>query len=309
MPGIGIINNPHSRQNRKNPQGMDSLGYIVGSRGRAAATRDITDIHQMARLFKEEQIEVLGINGGDGSNHVTITAFIEEYGSTPLPKIAFLRGGTMNTISNACGIKGSPAGIIMNLVRKLRDGVPFETVRRDTLLVEGRYGFIFGNGLIHNFLEVYYGTGNPCPTTAFKVLARGVGSSLAKGPLAQRLFRPFRARVTVDGRSWPDTVYTAMAAGTVHQIGLGFEPFFRCEERPGSFHFLGIKCSAAAFAAALPRIYFGRKVSGRKITEAVAERVLFEADQDICYTLDGDIHHAGKRLEIEVGPRLEIVVR
>jgi len=309
VPGIGIINNPHSRQNRKNPQGMESLGYIVGSQGQAAATRDIDDIHQMARLFKSEGIEVLGINGGDGSNHVTITAFIEEYGDEPLPKIAFLRGGTMNTISNACGIKGSPAGIIMNLVRKLREGIPFETVWRDTMLVEGRYGFIFGNGLIHNFLDAYYGTGNPCPSTAFRVLVRGVGSALVGGPLAQRLFRPFRARVTVDGRTWPDTVYTAMAAGTVHQIGLGFTPFFRCEERPHSFHFLGIKCSAAAFAAALPRIYRGRKVSERKIVEAVAEHVVFESEQDICYTLDGDTHRAGRRLEIRVGPRLEIVVR
>ena len=70
MPGIGIINNPHSRKNRKHPERMVSLGQIVGSEGKSVATQEILDIHEMARLYKEREIDILGINGGDGSNHV-----------------------------------------------------------------------------------------------------------------------------------------------------------------------------------------------------------------------------------------------
>ncbi len=309
MPGIGVVNNPYSRRNRRHPQRMEALGYIIGREGQAVATYDVADIHKLASIFHQQQVEVLGINGGDGSNHVTITAFIEEYGQEQLPKIALLRGGTMNTISNACGIRGSSAGILMNLVRKVRDKVPFETIQRDTMLVEGRYGFIFGNGLIANYLEAYYGTGRPSPWMATKLLVKGVASSLVGGPFARRLFKRFHSRVEVDGKEWSATTYTAMAAGTVNQIGLGFKPFFRCEERPGSFHFLGIKCPPLGFATALPKIFFGRKVAQKKIEEKVAERVVFESEEDILYTLDGDLHQTGKRLEIRVGPRLEIVVR
>ena len=307
MPGLGVINNPHSRRNRKDPFGMECLAYIVGSQGVVASTRDLDDVYQAARMFKQERIEVLGINGGDGSNHVTLTAFIDVYGDTPLPKIAFLRGGTMNTISNACGIRGEPAGIILNIVRKLRHGIPFETIERDTMRIDGRYGFIFGNGLIANFLDAYYGTGSPSPATAVGLVGRGIGSAAVRGPFAKKLFRRFRATVVVDGKRWPLCDYTALAAGTVHQIGLGFTPFFRCEQEPNSFHFLGIKCSAVSFAASLPAIWFGRKVSEKKIVECVARRVEIEADEPFRYTLDGDVHGSDGRLSIEVGPRLEIV--
>jgi diacylglycerol kinase family enzyme len=309
VPGIGIINNPHSRKNKRNPQQMDCLGYMVGSKGEAVATRDISDIHEMARLYKEREIDILGINGGDGSNHVTLTAFIEEYGDQPLPKIALLRGGTMNTISNSCGIKGTQAGLMMNLIRKYREKIPFETIRRDTVKVDGRYGFIFGNGLIHNFLDAYYGTGNPKPWTAFKLLVKGTASSIVNGNMAKKMFKRFQARVYVDGKEWSQDSYTAMAGATIHQIGLGFTPFFRCEERPHSFHFLGIVTPPLGFALAMPKIWFGRKVSPKKIIEQVAEEVVFESDEPLKYTLDGDTHQTGKRMTLTVGPRLEIVVR
>lgn len=309
MPGIGIINNPHSRKNRKHPERMDSLGYIVGSEGKSVATREIVDVNEMARMFKERQIDILGINGGDGSNHVTLTAFIEEYGDTPLPKIALLRGGTMNTISNACGIKGSQAGLMMNLVNKYREGVPFETIQRDTMKVGKRYGFLFGNGMIHNFLEAYYATGKPSPWMAFKLLTRGAGSSIVGGPLSKEMFKRFRARVIVDGEEWRHESYQAMVAGTISQIGLGFTPFYRCEERPHSFHFLGVITSPFGFVTAMPKIWFGKHVSSKKIVETVAEEVIFESEVPLKYTLDGDTHVAGNRLTITVGPRLELIVK
>jgi len=77
--------------------------------------------------FRHLDIDVLGISGGDGTNHVTITGFLDVYGSeqggggttpTPLPQIAFLRGGTMNTVANSVGIQhGKPEGLLSRLAR------------------------------------------------------------------------------------------------------------------------------------------------------------------------------------------------
>jgi hypothetical protein len=39
MPGIGVITNPRSRVNKKDPSKMRQLGYLLGSRGSAEATR------------------------------------------------------------------------------------------------------------------------------------------------------------------------------------------------------------------------------------------------------------------------------
>ena len=65
-------------------------------------------------------VYVLGIAGGDGTNHVTITGFLEVWEDEPLPPLAFLRGGTFNTVANAVGVpRGRPDGILARLIRKL----------------------------------------------------------------------------------------------------------------------------------------------------------------------------------------------
>ncbi len=309
LAGIGIINNPHSRQNRRFPDRMESLGYIVGTQGESVATRRVADINQMARLFKEREVDILGINGGDGSNHLTLTAFIQEYRDTPLPKIAFLRGGTMNTISNACGIKGTQTGLLMNLTDKYRKNIPFETTFRDTIKIDGRYGFIFGNGLICNFLEAYYRQGNTSPWSAFRMFNRVIASALTRGSLVRKMFEPIRARVTVDGMKWERCAYTAIAASTIHEIGLGFKPFFRCEERPGTFHILGFIAKPAGLVLALPKFRMGSKISSKKVRESIAKHAVIESDRVWKYTLDGDIHKADRKLELSLGPRLEIIVK
>lgn len=288
---------------------MESLGYMVGTQGESVSTQQVDDIFQMARLFKEREVDILGINGGDGSNHLTLTAFIKEYGNTPLPKVAFLRGGTMNTISDACGIRGTQAGLLMNLIDKYRQKTPFETVFRDTMEIEGRYGFIFGNGLISEFLEAYYRRGKTSPWSAFCMFNRVLSASFIKSSLIKNMLDPFHAVIWADEKKWENAPYTALAASTVHEIGLGFKPFYRCEEKPRTFHFLGLMASPFKLALALPKFRLGRKVSSKKIRETVTRHVAIESDRNWKYTLDGDIHQANKKLEINLGPRLEIIVK
>jgi diacylglycerol kinase family enzyme len=309
LPGIGVINNPHSRKNRRDPDWMRSLGHIVGTRGTAVATESIEDVDQLARSFLEQGIDVLAINGGDGSNSVALSALIRAYGDRPLPKIALLRGGTMNIAANSCGIKGTPSGLLVHLMQKYREGQPFETTWRDTLRVHpDRYGFVFGNGFIHSFLEALYARGKST-WGATKLLGRGVASSLAGGPFARQLFSGVDARVTVDGEDWGSGRLAAMAAATVEQIGLSFKAFHRWDEQPHTFHLLAVKCSPARFASALPKIYAGRKVAERKMIERVARELVLESAAPIGYTLDGENHATRGRLRLTTGPRLEIIVR
>ncbi|MBW1870520.1 MAG: hypothetical protein JRJ19_00545 [Deltaproteobacteria bacterium] len=309
MPGIGVINNPYSRKNKKNPDWMRSLGYLAGTKGEAVATKHIEDIHEMARMFKERQIDILAINGGDGSNSLVLTAMIDEYADQKLPMIALLRGGTMNIAANSCGIKGTSAGLMVNLVHKYRQSVPFETTWRDTLKIEDRYGFLFGNGFIQSFLEVLYAGGKKTPWTTAKLFGKGTISTMIGGSLAKRLFERLHARVTVDGRRLPQESFAAMAAATVEQIGFNFKPFHRCQEESHSFHFLSIVSSPAAFAARLPRVYFGKKIHEKIMTEIVAKEVLIESDKPLKYTLDGENYTSGLQLKIGTGPRLRIIIR
>lgn len=314
MAGIGIISNPHSRRNRRNPEQMRRLAYILGQDDTYELTNRIEDVGEAARQFMDNDIDILALNGGDGTNHVTLTKFIEVYGDTPLPKIALLRGGTMNTVSNAVGVKGTPPRLLANLVEKYYTKQPFETTKRDLLKVSdeagANYGFIFGNGIVSNFLEVYYGAEDPSPAVAAKVLAKAVAGLPFDSDLNQKLFRPFTARIELDDQVWAERDYTAVLSSTVDQIGLGFRPFIRSEEAPGSFHLLGVTAGAIGTAMQLPRIRLGLPVPQDKIRSAISSKAVFVSSEPITYTIDGDMHTSQEgRVTLETGPRVEIVIK
>lgn len=313
MAGIGIVTNPNSRRNRRHPERVERLGYILGQHDHHETTRGPDDVRGVAERFKEAGVEILALNGGDGTNHVTLTTFIEVYGDTPLPMIAFLRGGTMNTISNAVGIRGTPGQILLNIAEKYHLGQEFEVTERNILRVDGddktHYGFIFANGFLYNFLEVYYADPNPSPLVAAKVLTRLVGASLVGAQAARDLFRPFRAQVEVDGERWPQEQFTAVVASSIEQIGLGFRPFIRCRQRPDHFNLLGILAAGATFALELPRIRLGMPIPESKMRNEVAREVRFQSDQPIEYTIDGDLHVAEGPVRLSAGPRLRLIIR
>src|SRR3954447_13253606 len=135
MPGIGLITNPRSRANLRDPSRARKLGYLIGSHGTAEATRSIDDLYRVCEQFRDERIEVLGISGGDGTLHHTLTAMIKTYGEKELPTIAVLRGGTMNTVANSLGIKGETGKLLFELVDKHRRGVEVPVVTRPLLQV------------------------------------------------------------------------------------------------------------------------------------------------------------------------------
>lgn len=312
MAGIGIVTNPHSRQNRRHPNRMRRLGYVLGRDDVYEMTDAVEDVARVAEEFKKNEIEILALNGGDGTNHVTLTRFIEVYKDTPLPRIAFLRGGTMNTISNSIGITGRPGAILLNIVDKYYSKQPFDITERDMLKVTDntgvRYGFIFGNGVAANFLELYYEDPNPSPTVAVTLLSRCLASAVVRGPLIEQVFRPFDAEIELDGVVWPRGQYTAVLAATIEQIGLGFRPFTRCEERPGAFHVAAVKGNFTQVARALPRVRLGQRVDEAVIADRVAERVAFRTEGEILYTIDGDMHRADGQVTVEAGPRLQIIL-
>ena len=286
---------------------MRRLGYLIGDRGSAAATGSLDDLYRVAEEFKSADIDILGINGGDGTIHHTLTAFLRTYADKPMPLVAILRGGTMNTIANSYGIRGSPADLLFELVDKYHDNDPFDVFDKAILAVGDAYGFIFGNGIVYNFLDAYYKTGDPSPAMAARLILRAVASSLVGGEFARTLTRHFRARVTVDGDVWAREDFVAVAAACVEQIGLGFKPFYRWNE-PDGFPVLGIHCpSAFSFAAELPRVFAGRPMRRDKVIDAVAREVLFETDGPIEYIIDGDTYTADRRLRLGVGPTLRFI--
>jgi diacylglycerol kinase (ATP) len=307
VPGIGLITNPRSRVNKKDPSKPRALAHLIGSHGTAEATGSLDDLYRVCEEFKKERIDVLGISGGDGTMHHTLTAMIRTYGDQPMPPVAILRGGTMNTIANSLGIKGDPPNLLFELVDKHRRGVALETFERNLLQVGDRYGFIFGNGIIYNFMHEYYGTGAPSPSTAVKLIASAAASTMVRGPLSKRIYRRFKAQVVCDGDRWACDDYITVAAAVVEQIGLGFTPFYRCRERPGHFAVLGIHTSAIGFVSELPAILRGQPMRRDKVIDQVARELVFYSDEKVEYMIDGDTYVGEETLTLKTGPAIRFI--
>lgn len=309
MSGIGVITNPRSRANRRNPRLARQLAYILGEKGELQQPRDLDALADIARRFREHAIDILCINGGDGTMHMVLTAMVKAYGDTPLPRIAVLRGGTMNTVAHGLGIGGSPSELLDYVVTRYHADAPMPTTRRWLIEVDGTYyGFLFGNGLISAFLEAYYEGSEPSPRKAVWLLARAVASALVQGRFIRRLTAPWRGTAELDGRKWPLESWMTVAAGTVDDIGLGFRPFYRSVHHPGRMHVVGCAASPWELVRELPRIYRARPTQSEDILSEVCTELVLRSEQPIPYMIDGDFHRGGQTVTVRMGPPVDFII-
>ncbi|MCC6645726.1 MAG: hypothetical protein IT374_09165 [Polyangiaceae bacterium] len=309
MTEIGLVWNPRAGSNRRDPDGAKRLQRQLGDRGIVAAPTSLAELSRVAEDFRKRDIRVLGIAGGDGTNHVTMTGFREVYGDAPLPTLAFLRGGTMNTVADALGVsRGRPEGLLDKLVvRCLAPDLP--TQARPTLDIEGKLGFLWGVGVLPAFLQAYYDTGAPSPWTAVKTLSRAVGSALVGGALAKQMTQPIEVALTVDGEALPSRRYMAVAAGTVADLGLGFRPFHLAPSLEDRFHLLSIHASAPQLVAELPRIRRGQPMrEGRSTDRGARVAVVRVPGDSMSMMIDGDMFRVPRgEITLRVGPTVRVV--
>ncbi len=306
------MNNPRSRRNRRRPGIARRLRALLDSDGEVLDASTPDELARAVERFRAERIDVLGVNGGDGTAHYVLTAFAREWGDAPLPKLLLLRGGAMNTVAHGNGVHGGAERILREVLIRQRHRYPLRTLERDLLRVRAdggapRYGFIFGTGSIVAFLEAYYATGRPSPAMAAALAARAILSALVAGRFAAALTRRERLRVATDGDEWPDGSFLALAAGSTPDIGFGFRAFNRCAEQPGFFHAVGLTGSVTQLALAVPRIRRGAPWRRRLAQDEVARALVVEGERPR-FTVDGDLYAAERTIVVETGPAVEIVV-
>ncbi|MFH0799470.1 MAG: diacylglycerol kinase family protein [Pseudomonadota bacterium] len=310
MPGIGIIINPYSRSNRKNPERVKRMGFIVGDRGSCHATDTIDHVRELALEFKEREIDILGISGGDGTNHQTLTVFLDVYGDTPLPRIALLRGGTMNNLAGQLGVRGASERILSNLIIKYHEGEAFSETRINMIMVNGWYGFLFGMGCINRFIDVYQNVeGGPTPARAAWLLSRAVLSSIGNGRFAQHLCERFDGKLTVDGREMPFKNYMMIFSGTMRTMGLGFKPLYRATSAEGQFQTVAISATGRQLLMTFPSALLARPSKSEHYVDEMGSKMVLELDKPMQYTIDGDLaEKPADRIEVSTGPLLTCIV-
>ncbi|MEZ4235524.1 MAG: diacylglycerol kinase family protein [Myxococcota bacterium] len=312
---IALVTNPRSRRNRRDPDLSDALAASLGDAGALCSPDDLEALAASAAGWAADPPALLAINGGDGTLHQVLTAAIRAAGEErPLPPVAILRGGTMNIVADSVGVRIGPQAMLAHVT----GDAPLPRTTRRILRIQADdaepvYGFLSGNGVISRFLELYYAADDPSPADAARLLARGALSALVQGPLIRQLMRPYAGRVLVDGQpvvgaGGETGRWTAVALGTVEQMGLGFRVFPMTRQAPDRIGVVAIGSSVAQLALELPRVYLGRGVRREGNSVHLAGEVVLDGDEPIALMVDGDLCRAERRVRIGVGPAVTFLL-
>ena len=307
MSGIGVVLNPHSRRYRRFPHRLSRMAFIVGERGHCKATESLDDLETVAHQFRDKAIDILALSGGDGTVHKTLTAFIHAYGAQPLPKIALLRGGTLNTVATCCGIHGSSEKLLLKVIYRYQEDQNFKTTTVIPMKINQEYGFIWGCGVINRFMEAYYASGRPSKVHAAWTLIRSISSALVNGRFANDMFAPFDAEVRCNDHVWPLDNYRAVFAGAVPELGLRFRVFYKSSEQT-PIHAMAFTVPPRQVLRYVPSMFRGKPSGCPDLIEEGTTHMRVKLAQPMAYTIDGDMFEPCDTFDISCGPRLDVLV-
>lgn len=310
MPGIGIISNPNSKKNRKKPKRHQYLSYIAGEDSYSAITYSLQELTQVAKDFKQRNIKILAINGGDGTLSQTLTAFIDVYGDEALPKIVPLRGGTINFVAENLGIKGSPEQILFRLIESYSQ--PNKTLRSKfvkSIEVEGQHGFLFANGTCAYFLELFY-QNKTGPLGSALLLLKILASRLFNKSYFSRVVRTQKTSLQIDEQSLDEHESLSVLIASFNRMPLGLKLFPSAGQNDFEAQLVSYtaKPLEAAYKVPFDLIIRPGHTSNVKIT-ACGQRFKVATKTPTPYTLDGELFYPEKKgLEVKTGKTLEFII-
>ena len=309
MPGIGVVVNPNAGSNRRRPKRAQAFADIVGDQGMVRVTPDLAAVDEVAREFAAAKIDILAVCGGDGSHFRTLTALRRAYPNGELPLFLPLRAGTMNYIARSIGcMRGGPEHVLAHVAHDYRHGRTHDVVERHLLVVNDEHaGFVFGCGVIVNYLQLYYSEPKAGPVTATRLLGRLVSSAIAGTSLVRGVFRRVVADIDCDEERLPYRTYTVILGGTVTHIALGFKPMYLAARKRHHFHLLAGPIGPLVLARKIVRFRRGWPLEDPDFYDNLAREVTIRFEAPTRFMMDGDILDPVPALTIRTGPVISMI--
>lgn len=308
MNRIGVISNLKAGRRNKGVYYEKKLNEIFGPHAFVAVTETIDQLYLIIEKFLSEGVDLLCIDGGDGTIQKIFTEWITQNGlKAELPKLALLRGGTGNVTAIDLGIKGHPLSIAQRvkeyLVKSDYEGQGLNFISRHLLQIESsflertEYGFIVANGIIMRAVQKYYARSNPSLFDAFMVIIKIIIISLVKNRSSHMFLRRMTAGLTIDGVEHSSGQFTCMLATSLNSFFFTIKPFDRDPFHEEGFNFAAlslpmqqaIKYIYAIFrgqhsTSLLPHDYFNDRVN--KISFRSSEGIIIDGELFPCDTLN-----------------------
>lgn len=308
MPGIGVISNRNARLNKLYPKIKDRMAFVVGRAGELVSTGSLEDTRETLEAFKESEIDLLAISGGDGTAHRTLEIAVGVYAEKQMPPILLLPTGTQNMVPNSLGIRRSGVATLLLAQAHYRHNLPMRCVRRNLLKVNEHYSFMLGIGIAPRFLEEYYRRGDTTHLGAVKLVGEYVLAAFRKAKSAEALVAPMDVSYRLDGGGWKSRKFHTVFCSFVEELSLRFKVFPRAGWEEGLFEFYAMDGPAYWVAKIVPQLWMGSLQQMKGVTRALGRIVEIKLEQAELFTLDGEIYEAQDSFRISAGPELKFVI-
>lgn len=328
---IGVLTNPNSGKNRRNPGRLGDLERAVDGHGIVRQTQSLDELADVVREFESLGCRYWVVDGGDGTLHWLLSTAqqLATDSDTPWPMVVPGNGGSIDFVAHKAGVRGQAPDIVRALVEVLDRGESPAMVELDTLritCVSGeetfeRIGFATAiGGVAQRFFDKLYQRERIDPIGIIDVLAKasvgGVAGSTPR-PIRERLvpslqqyaddiFEPTRAEVEVDGQVLDFDTFSSLQVGSIDINLGGVVRTFRHAAEPGVMHAQALSSTRLGVVANLPNIVLGTPIWGRDVFDGPARELKATAAKG--YTLDpvidGELCFGLESLSVRQGPRL-----
>jgi hypothetical protein len=298
---IGLISNTHSGRNRK---ALPKIRAILAARPwvlhREARTPE--QIAEALDEFARAGVEVVALNGGDGTIQSALTHLFAVQPFKTMPLLALLPGGTTNM--SAYDISGGRRRLLPSLHRLLgpteQSGGDWKTMERSLLKVRARpeaeplFGLFFGAGAIIRGMEYFQA----------QIHSKGLKNEIGPGlTLLRFLWGVLRGDPAFIGgspvvigvdREDPKRGFDSLIlfVSTLERLFLGMHPYWGKEGGP--MHFTLIEEHPGHLLRAFIPVVRGRP--GRYVTEAEGYHshniTTLQLLLDGRFSLDGELYEA-----------------
>lgn len=313
---VAAFTNPNAGKNTPRA----GLGRVVASILTTPSwtydTRTLEELEEKCEGLRRTRPDTIVVVGGDGTVHQTLTRIIREYQASglPFPQVLIVPTGTMNTVATTLGLTRHPAVRFAELIAaKIRENRPFDHVHLAPLRINDEYGFLYGSGIVVNFLDQYYLDKNRGPKRAVKVILGALWHELSHRLTFRKprnpLMKQVHAKISLpDGNDPPVAPYmthTGIMVGSVDQIGMGCKGLPDARSKPGTFMLRDTALSFWGLAANLGMLWAGYSMP--KTFDANVSRLVIDYEEPTIVQVDGDLKAPTLRDVIDLGPTLQFI--
>ncbi len=311
-----IFNNMNSGKNRKYRYNKDKFLQFVPDDFRIIDAYSLNDLNEAVHVIKDEGINMLMVNGGDGTLQQLLTALINAMPADSLPIILPLRGGTSNTVQGAIGVRKNPIDTVKILLKHLElydkgeDSISSLSVKPLKLTDSKygiKYGFTFTNGLVYRVQKLYTEQENPTFTTVINLITSTIGGYAIGHTGTKKYYSKINAELYIDGNRYPEQRYLLMFAAVFQRLLLWFKPFYQPEKKGiNNFYFIASAVDPWIAIKNLRAFTTGKEIPPHTFN-GVPSNVRINAECG--YALDGElVNDEYTDIILEEGPLLKFFV-